>query len=444
MHEPPRVQAGPHVLSRPAGPPEGSRRDAPAGPAALWHRLDGARGGLALDLGLYAGSAVFAAATGLTSSLPSHRAWGGLATAGYALAALTVAGQLLARRPAAGRRLLLAVTWLLVVVVPLAVAAVQRAGGRTGRAQEEVPVVEWAGARLLETGTPYLNRAAIGALPYPERLLGYLPYQPGMALFGLPRAVFGVHGWTDARVWFALATVACLAVAVRLCRPGSTARNAAPGRAGLLRALQLVTVLPLCALALATGGDDLPVLALCLLALALAARGRAAACGVAVGLAAGLKLLALPIVAVVLCWAMATGGMSRLVRVLPGSVGLPLLALVPSVLIDPAAVLENVVRFPLGHGLVGTPAQSPLPGQLIATVLPHGRVLAAGLLAVAALLVAGWLVRRPPRHAAAAAVVCATGLLVALLLMPSTRFGYLLYPIGLAAWIPVLHRAEPA
>ena len=40
-----------------------------------------------------------------------------------------------------------------------------------------------------------------------------------------------------------------------------------------MRAVQAATVLPICALTLATGGDDLPVLALCLLALALL-RGR--------------------------------------------------------------------------------------------------------------------------------------------------------------------------
>ena len=41
-------------------------------------------------------------------------------------------------------------------------------------------------------------------------MLGYSPYQPGMAIFGVPRAVLGDHWWTDARVWFAAATVAAL------------------------------------------------------------------------------------------------------------------------------------------------------------------------------------------------------------------------------------------
>src|SRR6185369_12579820 len=41
---------------------------------------------------------------------------------------------------------------------------------------------------------------------------------------------------------------------------------------GLLRAGQAATVLPICALTLATGGDDIPVLALSMLAFAYAAR----------------------------------------------------------------------------------------------------------------------------------------------------------------------------
>src|SRR5262249_15691344 len=145
------------------------------------------------------------------------------------------------------------VAWVMTALLPLLVEAVQRAGGRTDRAQEEVVVVEDGGARLLHTGTPYLSRDAIAALPPDERLVGYLRYQPGMALFGLPRAVFGVAWWTDARVWFALVTALVLGLALGQLRAG-------PGR---VRALQAATVLPVCALTLAVGGDDLPVLALC-------------------------------------------------------------------------------------------------------------------------------------------------------------------------------------
>ena len=191
-----------------------------------------------LDLALYLLSAVFALVTALTASLPPHRPWGAIAAVGYLLAAVAT---LAAGR--SGRLVITLVTWGTTMVVPLVVEAVQRAGGRTGRAQEEVVVVERAGARLLHTGTPYLSHDAIAALPPDERLLGYLPYQPGMALFGLPRAVFGVAWWTDARVWFAVATGVALGLAYRQLRPGrphrAAARALASGRRRTLHKLRI-------------------------------------------------------------------------------------------------------------------------------------------------------------------------------------------------------------
>ncbi|SCL15746.1 Protein of unknown function [Micromonospora rhizosphaerae] len=407
-----------------------------------WQALDSAAGGLALDLALYALSGVFAAITAVTSTLPPHRAWGTIAAVGYLVAALAVTGQFLVRRHRAdaafagltGRWAVTGLAWAATALVPLAAQAVQRAGGRTDRAQEEVVVVEHAGARLAEHGTPYLGHDAIAALPAGERLLGYTPYQPGMALFGLPRA--GVDAWwTDSRIWFALVTAVVLALAVGTLR--SHLGTAVTGHRGaaVLRGVQAATVLPVCALTLATGGDDLPVLALCLLALALAAADRPGRAGVVVGLAGALKLFAWPVGLVLLFWA---GTRRAAGRVAAGALGLPVAALVPALLVDRDALVENVLRFPLGHGLVTSPAQSPFPGHLIATLLPAGRLVAAALLLAVGAAIAVRLVRRPPRTAVATAVICGYGLLAAILLMPSTRFGYLLYPLALLVWAPAL------
>ncbi|MGC5018871.1 glycosyltransferase 87 family protein [Micromonospora sp. DT47] len=406
-----------------------------------WRAVDSAAGRLALDLGLYAASAAFAAVTAITSTLPPHRSWGSVAALGYLLATLLVTGQLLARRarPAwagtGARGVVTGLTWAATALLPLALQAVQRASGRTDRAQEEVVVVEQAGILLAGTGTPYLGHDAIAALPADERLLGYTPYQPGMALFGLPRAAVDAW-WTDSRVWFALVTALVLAVAVVTLRAGGRPAADRPAGSAVLRGVQAATVLPVCALTLATGGDDLPVLALCLLALAFAAADRSGRAGVAVGLAGALKLFAWPVALVLIFW----GATRRSgVRVAAGALGLPLLALVPALLVDRDALVENVLRFPLGHGLVTSPAQSPFPGHLIATALPAGRVVAAALLVAVGAAIAVRLVRRPPRTAAATAVICGYGLLAAILLMPSTRFGYLLYPLALLVWAPALH-----
>ncbi|MBO0871287.1 MAG: DUF2029 domain-containing protein, partial [Micromonosporaceae bacterium] len=202
-------------------------------------------------------------------------------------------------------------------------------------------------------------------------------------------------------------------------------------------AAQAATVLPVCALTLAVGGDDLPVLGLCLLALAFTALRRFGAAGLAVGAAGALKLFAWPVAVVLLATAVLSGRRGT-GRYAAGAFGLPVLALVPAFAIDPGAAIENVVRFPLGLGLVESPAASPFPGHLIATAVPGGRAVAAALLVLAALAIAGWLLRRPPPDARSAALVCATGLLAAVLLLPATRFGYLLYPAAFAVWAPAL------
>lgn len=400
----------------------------------LLTRVDRAAGGLAADLFLYALSAAFALVTALTSTLLPHRAWGAIASCAYAAATLLVLAQIISRRSPYGpmrlsgtgaRAALTWLTWLAACLVPLIVEAAQRAGGRTDRAQDEVLVVERMGERLLHSGTPYVGPHVISALPADERLAAYSPYQPGMAVFGLPRAVFGDFWWTDARVWFAVVTAAALVGAVSI--------MAAAGVR--VRAIQVVTVLPICALTLATGGDDLPVLALCLLALALAAADRYGWAGVAVGAAAACKLFAFPVVAVLAALAL-TAGRGR--RLLPAAVGLPVLVLIPPLMVDAGAFVENVIRFPLGHGIVQSPAQSPFPGYLIAQSVPGGRYVAAALLVAVAAAIAVRLVRRPPRTASAAALICGYGLLAAILLMPTTRFGYLLYPVAFLVWAPAL------
>ncbi|MCG5464028.1 DUF2029 domain-containing protein [Micromonospora sp. MED01] len=415
-----------------------------------WRTLDNAADGLALDLGLYAVSATFAAITAVTSTLLPHRAWGAVAAVGYLLATLTVIAQLLLRRRSPTSRLtglparwtVTGLAWATTTLLPLAWQSIDRAGGRTDRAQEEVLVVEQAGTRLLEHGTPYLGPDAIAALPPGEQLMGYTPYQPGMAMFGLPRALLDTW-WTDSRVWFAVGTALALAVAVAALprTPATTgqATIAATRRrdAAVLRGVQAATVLPICALTLATGGDDLPVLALCLLALAFAAAERPGRAGLVVGLAGALKLFAWPVALVLIVW-----GLTRRsgTRVAVGAIGLPMAALVPALLVDRDALTENVLRFPLGHGLVTSPAQSPFPGYLIANALPAGRLIAAGLLVAAGVAIAVRLARRPPRTAVATALICGYGLLAAIALMPSTRFGYLLYPLALLTWAPALHR----
>ncbi len=404
----------------------------PAG--RLLTRIDRAVGGLAADFFLYVLSAAFALFTARSSTLLPHRAWGSIAVWAYLAAALLVVVQFVGFRRAVlptyagncGRAALTWLTWAAACLLPLIVEAAQRAGGRTDRAQDEVLVVEQMGERLLHSGTPYLGRDAILALPADQRLGAYSPYQPGMAVFGLPRAIFGDFWWTDARVWFAVVTAGALIGAVLIMRQSSV----------LVRAIQVATVFPICALTLATGGDDLPVLALCLLALALAGSGRYGWSGVAVGAAAAAKLFAFPVVAVLVALAIVRRPWSR--SLVGWAIGLPVAVLIPPLLVNSDGFVENVLRFPFGHGVVQSPAQSPFPGYLIAQYLPGGRFIAAALLVGVAAAIGVRLLRNPPRTASAVALLCGLGLLAAILLMPTTRFGYLLYPAAFLVWAPAL------
>src|SRR5699024_6582270 len=102
------------------------------------------------------------------------------------------------------------------------------------------------------------------------------------------------------------------------------------------------------------------------------------------------------------------------------------------------------LAFGLGHGVVESPAQSPLPGFLVARYIPGGELIAPALLGAAALTIAALLWRSPPKTAAAAALWSTAGLSTAFLLMPSTRFGYLLYPVILIGWWLPLRDAAAA
>ncbi|MDA1362331.1 glycosyltransferase 87 family protein [Glycomyces luteolus] len=398
---------------------------------------------LVIDLAFYGAAALFAGATALWTTLDSHAQWGAIAFGGYLPAAICAAILLVQPGAVWRRRAFVAVgAAFAVTAIPLVFMAIDRAAGLSGRAQEEVLVVEASGARLLDTGSPYLHADAIAALPEP--LLGYNPYQPGMAVFGIPAALFGQHWWTDARVYFLLAAAACAIAAVRLLRggPGSALNSTGAGKGPLLRAVQATFVFPVCALTFATGGDDMPVVALIVLALAFAHRERPLAAGLAIGAAAALKLFAWPAAVVIAFLALQThrsqaspgprnGGLRRYAA----GFALPVAAtMLPVLAVDARGFFDNVIAFGLGHGVVTSPAQSPLPGFLVAHYVPGGDLIAPALLGLAALVIAGLLWTRPPATAASAALWCAAGLSAAFLLMPSTRFGYLLYPVVLLGW----------
>ncbi|MFB7673675.1 glycosyltransferase 87 family protein [Kitasatospora purpeofusca] len=366
-------------------------------------------------------AAGWAGAFPLVSGLGPHRSWGLCAAAGYLAAAVAVL--VLPRRWA--RAGSVAVALLGAVLVPLFVLVVG------GQGQSEVAVIERSGELLLRHGTPYLAE--------PRTVAEYTPYLPGMALFGLPRELFGTDGWParvagDARLWCAAAFLGCLAAAVlptRL-RPGRPGR---PGRAasvtaalpGVLPVAALVAS-PVVALPLCVSGVDLPLTGLCVLALALAGRARPVTAGWALALACALKWTAWPAVAVAVALLAATGGRRAALRATVTAAAGTAALVLPSALRSPGPLLQQVFAFPTGRGDLPTPASSPLPGRLLADLGPAGWYAALALLLLAGAAVALSLVRRPPLDTRAAADRLALGLALAFLLAPAGRFGYLALP----------------
>jgi phosphatidylinositol alpha-1,6-mannosyltransferase len=108
------------------------------------------------------------------------------------------------------------------------------------------------------------------------------------------------------------------------------------------------------------------------------------------------------------------------------------------------ALVQNSVLFPLGLTRYKTPAESLLPGHLLASMGTAGHVVSVGLLLAAGLAVAVSLVIRPPRDVPAAVWRLAIGLTVMFLLGPNVRFGYFIYPFGLIGWLVLTQLDDPS
>jgi Glycosyltransferase family 87 len=306
------------------------------------------------------------------------------------------------------------VTWLVTRVAPT----------------PEVQVISRSAGLLLQHGTPYLPA---GELTY---WLSYNPYLPVMALFGLPRALGATGILGDPRLWLTLTSVALIWAAFMVAAPH---RRCAGCRRGVLLSAVFFAASPVIAFPLAVGITDPPVIALLLLTLALIARPsgllRAAA---ALGVACAMKATAwpaVPVFAAMLTARDAARSAWRFVGVAAGLTVLLSVASAPAALGHPWAFLQNTVLFPLGLSKYKTPAASPLPGHLLAMTGMAGHWAAVGLLVVAGLGFAVSLVVRPPADARAAAWRLALGLTVMFTLAPATRWGYFVYPIGLAGWL---------
>jgi hypothetical protein len=373
----------------------------------------------------YAAFAIYAGTVTICSGGGADGVWGVWATIGYALAAIVATRSRGYAAP---------------LLTALAVALLAPTAWLTLRASgtADVSVVVMSAHLLVRTGSPYLPAGRLASWQL------YNPYLPAMALFGLPKAL-GLPGLIgDPRLWLTLTSALLLAGAFWMIAPQRHSRCGACLSMAAWCAVFAVAS-PVLALPLAVGITDPPVIALLCFALAAAARYRMTrsprlllVAGLAIGFACAMKFTAWPAVAVLAALFAARDGMRVAGRFVAASIlttAVLIAATAPGLLGKPAGLLQNVVLYPLGMTKHKTPAASPLPGHLLASIGEAGHLAAIGLLITAALVIAGSLVVRPPADVPAATRRLAIALAVMFILAPATRFGYFSYPVALLGWL---------
>jgi hypothetical protein len=394
------------------------------------------------DALIYAGCGAGAALIWLLATIPQYREWARLAWGPYAAGAL-MALVLRHRRGSGGIRTRVALAVAVfsgTALIPMALEVSWRAHSGPGfHAQSETIITEEAARAFVHGEDPYSATYLNG--PLAARPLGtktHFPYLPGMLIFGLPRALGMTTAVTDARIPFALAAMAAIAAALRLTRREPPAK---------LRILQALFVLPITTLLMATGGDDVPVMALMILSLALLDDEHPVASGIALGAALAMKQTAwvlLPFLAVVA--ARRRGPLKGSAIAFAGSaVVVAAAAIVPFVVWNPGAFIEDAVRFPLGLGHQQSAAGTTTIGSLLIHAFPAARFpLTMALVTVVAVAAVYLLVRRPPRTPGRAAVQAGVVFALAMVLAPAARSGYAIYPVSLVAWGVLAARTGPA
>ncbi|MGH9021290.1 MAG: glycosyltransferase 87 family protein [Acidimicrobiales bacterium] len=396
----------------------------------------GALGPWGSDAVLYALSAVFALGLATSSTQPAQWHWGYLALGPYVGAALASLGMARRRprREVLSRVALLALVVMGSVAVPLGLEAHWRhtdSATAAAMAQPEVPVIERAGSSIIHGRDPYRSYVhdghlvdAVKGVPAFE---SFFPYFPLMGVFGLPSAATHDRNvLTDARIVMSLMTLLVSGLAIGLLR--------ASRRKKILVA-QVMLALPTGALFLATGGDDMPILALALLGVAALQRRQSVTAAVALGLAAAMKLTA---------WPLALGSLlvvrdradRRTWKVTAWIIAsIVFVTVLPFAVKNPHAFMVNVFGFPLGLSGVTSPAASALPGHVLTTLWPPlGHVLAPVTMVVGGVVAGRYLRRHSPINLRQLLALLSVAYAVLICVATATRAGYVVYPLNFALW----------
>ncbi len=327
------------------------------------------------------------------------------------------------------------------LAIPMGLEILWQFDGVPGSHQQpEVTAVEVGGQDLVKGQEPYrplvrLDHPVKYHAPGEPDYAGFLPYLPLMAVLGIPSAIWPNNGLSDARIFFCLTTLVVAAVALYMCK--------ADGRRKI-RALQALIILPLASLPLATGGDDIPVVAFLLLAMVLAQRRRPFLSGVALGVASAMKFTAWPLAVLALFAARDRKGHRRPWMLLAGILVVAVPTIFPFALRGPFALIDDVVLFPLGLSAIPSTAASALPGHVLVTEFPSlHRALPLAVGIILAVGLTRHLYKHTPHTVAEVCTIAGVVMGALILLAPNPRIGYLLYPINFFVWAYLLNERVP-
>jgi hypothetical protein len=152
----------------------------------------------------------------------------------------------------------------------------------------------------------------------------------------------------------------------------------------------------------------------------------------AIGLAGTLKFTAWPLLILLVLGEWDRRGRRAVWRysLAAAAVVVPVLGI--GVGLAPHAFILNAIRFPLGLTKVKSPAASPLIGQELVSLFPAAKPELITILTLVGLVAVGYgLLRWTPTTPKSAAGFSGLSMLLATLLAPATRFGYLIYPLDL-------------
>ncbi len=368
---------------------------------------------------------------GLVSREAAQWHWGYLAAGPFAIAAILalLGGRSISVVKQRWRLLLIGCTFVGVVAIPLTLEIHWR------QAQPEVAVIGRSGGELGSGQNPYRvvchHGHCIRLIKGVPAYESFFPYFPAMAVFGFPSAVTHQEtGLSDARIVMSVFTSLLMIFALLLLR-------APPERK--IRVAQVLVLLPTGSLFLATGGDDMPILALCLLALVALQRNKPWSTGLVLGVAGAMKLTAWPFALAVMAVSRDELGRRSWQRV-AAAMGAVLLAVIaPFAVRNPGAFVSNVLAFPLGLAGVQSPAASPLPGHLLTAWWPPLRhVLLPGVFVVGGYFVLRYIRRNWPLDISRGLRILAVVMTVVIASASATRLGYLIYPLNFWLWAWVL------